>query len=178
MLDSQTPDRFRRDYKRNRALYIKTPYPVAVRGLRRKRLIDIANRKPLCLRDLIGGVHTSHQPPPALVFNDIETRIFNARNRRWGRSESNHRPKIWVVSEKTSYPEPYPRRDSEDTHSAVYRSAERNRTIADKWAESSGAQGRNRTTDTVIFSHVLYQLSYLGAGRARGPRSEAPPYRD
>ncbi len=28
-----------------------------------------------------------------------------------------------------------------------------------------GAQGRNRTTDTVIFSHVLYQLSYLGAGR-------------
>jgi hypothetical protein len=32
----------------------------------------------------------------------------------------------------------------------------------------SGAQGRNRTTDTVIFSHVLYQLSYLGAGPA-GP---------
>ena len=29
-----------------------------------------------------------------------------------------------------------------------------------------GAQGRNRTTDTVIFSHVLYQLSYLG-GRGR-----------
>jgi hypothetical protein len=27
-----------------------------------------------------------------------------------------------------------------------------------------GAQGRDRTTDTVIFSHVLYQLSYLGAG--------------
>ena len=26
-----------------------------------------------------------------------------------------------------------------------------------------GAQGRNRTSDTVIFSHVLYQLSYLGA---------------
>ena len=25
-----------------------------------------------------------------------------------------------------------------------------------------GAQGRNRTTDTVIFNHVLYQLSYLG----------------
>jgi hypothetical protein len=32
---------------------------------------------------------------------------------------------------------------------------------------SDGAQGRNRTTDTVIFSHVLYQLSYLGAGRER-----------
>jgi hypothetical protein len=30
-----------------------------------------------------------------------------------------------------------------------------------------GAQGRNRTTDTVIFSHVLYQLSYLGAVRRR-----------
>ena len=28
----------------------------------------------------------------------------------------------------------------------------------------NGAQGRNRTTDTVIFSHVLYQLSYLGVG--------------
>jgi hypothetical protein len=37
-----------------------------------------------------------------------------------------------------------------------------------------GAQGRNRTTDTVIFSHVLYQLSYLGAGSARaGPISKA-----
>jgi hypothetical protein len=30
-----------------------------------------------------------------------------------------------------------------------------------------GAQGRNRTTDTVIFSHVLYQLSYLGGWRHR-----------
>ena len=29
---------------------------------------------------------------------------------------------------------------------------------------SDGAQGRNRTTDTVIFSHVLYRLSYLGTG--------------
>ena len=26
----------------------------------------------------------------------------------------------------------------------------------------NGAQGRIRTADTVIFSHVLYQLSYLG----------------
>jgi hypothetical protein len=32
-----------------------------------------------------------------------------------------------------------------------------------KVRKSSGAQGRDRTTDTVIFSHVLYQLSYLGA---------------
>jgi hypothetical protein len=35
----------------------------------------------------------------------------------------------------------------------------------------NGAQGRNRTTDTVIFSHVLYQLSYLGAGPAQKDRS-------
>ena len=27
----------------------------------------------------------------------------------------------------------------------------------------SGAQGRNRTTDTAIFNRMLYQLSYLGA---------------
>jgi hypothetical protein len=33
----------------------------------------------------------------------------------------------------------------------------------------SGAQGRNRTTDTVIFSHVLYQLSYLGGREDRAP---------
>jgi hypothetical protein len=31
-----------------------------------------------------------------------------------------------------------------------------------------GAQGRNRTTDTVIFSHVLYQLSYLGGRTHKG----------
>jgi hypothetical protein len=29
-------------------------------------------------------------------------------------------------------------------------------------AMSNGAQGRNRTTDTAIFSRMLYQLSYLG----------------
>jgi hypothetical protein len=28
--------------------------------------------------------------------------------------------------------------------------------------EGHGAQGRNRTTDTAIFSRMLYQLSYLG----------------
>jgi hypothetical protein len=32
---------------------------------------------------------------------------------------------------------------------------------------SNGAQGRNRTTDTAIFSRMLYQLSYLGAARIR-----------
>ncbi len=38
--------------------------------------------------------------------------------------------------------------------------------------ESAGAQGRNRTSDTRIFSPLLYQLSYLGlpAGIRRKPR--------
>ena len=27
-----------------------------------------------------------------------------------------------------------------------------------------GARGRNRTTDTMIFNHLLYQLSYPGMG--------------
>src|SRR5262245_31983009 len=37
------------------------------------------------------------------------------------------------------------------------------RPVISSWLkELRGAQGRNRTTDTVIFSHVLYQLSYLG----------------
>ena len=35
----------------------------------------------------------------------------------------------------------------------------------------SGAQGRNRTTDTCIFSAVLYQLSYLGP-RSRPSRPQ------
>src|SRR6188768_1804674 len=35
-----------------------------------------------------------------------------------------------------------------------------------------GAQGRNRTTDTAIFSRMLYQLSYLGIeGQAWGYRA-------
>jgi hypothetical protein len=43
--------------------------------------------------------------------------------------------------------------------------------------ESGGAQGRDRTTDTVIFSHVLYQLSYLGIRVPKGvtPASERAP---
>ncbi len=36
----------------------------------------------------------------------------------------------------------------------------------------NGAQGRNRTTDTVIFSHVLYQLSYLGAEPSLSERAK------
>jgi hypothetical protein len=36
-----------------------------------------------------------------------------------------------------------------------------------------GAQGRNRTTDTAIFSRMLYQLSYLGAGPRNGALGES-----
>ncbi len=32
----------------------------------------------------------------------------------------------------------------------------------------NGAQGRDRTTDTAIFSRMLYQLSYLGTSLAAG----------
>jgi hypothetical protein len=32
----------------------------------------------------------------------------------------------------------------------------------------NGAQGRDRTTDTAIFSRMLYQLSYLGAAGPKG----------
>ena len=41
----------------------------------------------------------------------------------------------------------------------------------------AGAQGRDRTADTVIFSHVLYQLSYLGirAEPGWGRASEGGP---
>ena len=35
--------------------------------------------------------------------------------------------------------------------------------------KENGAQGRNRTTDTAIFSRMLYQLSYLGIRCAAGP---------
>jgi hypothetical protein len=36
--------------------------------------------------------------------------------------------------------------------------------------EKNGAQGRNRTTDTAIFSRMLYQLSYLGIRPRRRSR--------
>ena len=52
----------------------------------------------------------------------------------------------------------------------------RNRRFSSKLLKMNGAQGRDRTTDTVIFSHVLYQLSYLGtalAYRKDRPRSPA-----
>src|SRR6187399_1075525 len=39
-------------------------------------------------------------------------------------------------------------------------------------AVRNGAQGRDRTTDTAIFSRMLYQLSYLGIpGRPKGGAS-------
>ena len=43
----------------------------------------------------------------------------------------------------------------------------------------SGAEGQNRTGDTVIFSHVLYQLSYLGTGghQVERPKSRILPWR-
>ena len=50
-----------------------------------------------------------------------------------------------------------------------------------KDAIEDGGQGRNRTTDTRIFSPLLYQLSYLAAGvegrvldRPRGGPSSKP----
>ena len=42
-------------------------------------------------------------------------------------------------------------------------------------AKQDGAQGRNRTTDTAIFSRMLYQLSYLGVLPERSP-GRAPVY--
>ena len=37
--------------------------------------------------------------------------------------------------------------------------------------EEASGQGQNRTADTVIFSHVLYQLSYLGTAGEQGSRA-------
>ncbi len=34
-----------------------------------------------------------------------------------------------------------------------------------RFQKFNGAQGRDRTTDTAIFSRMLYQLSYLGPPR-------------
>jgi hypothetical protein len=39
--------------------------------------------------------------------------------------------------------------------------------------KKNGAQGRNRTTDTAIFSRMLYQLSYLGIPATGRPDREA-----
>jgi hypothetical protein len=42
--------------------------------------------------------------------------------------------------------------------------------------QTNGAQGRDRTTDTAIFSRMLYQLSYLGTSGTRERGSGAPVY--
>jgi hypothetical protein len=45
------------------------------------------------------------------------------------------------------------------------------RKIINQAKEKDGAQSRNRTSDTGIFSPLLYQLSYLGAGCASSSQS-------
>jgi hypothetical protein len=54
--------------------------------------------------------------------------------------------------------------------------AERARTIKNAGEQKNGAQGRNRTTDTAIFSRMLYQLSYLGMSRGRLGTGEPAGY--
>jgi hypothetical protein len=50
----------------------------------------------------------------------------------------------------------------------------RARTRKNGAGKANGAQGRNRTTDTAIFSRMLYQLSYLGISlEAQGPAERA-----
>jgi hypothetical protein len=41
----------------------------------------------------------------------------------------------------------------------------------------NGARGRNRTADTMIFSHVLYQLSYPGIAAAAVPIRRASDWK-
>ncbi len=43
------------------------------------------------------------------------------------------------------------------------------KTKASDFRVLSGAQSRNRTSDTRIFNPLLYQLSYLGTGGAGRP---------
>jgi hypothetical protein len=45
--------------------------------------------------------------------------------------------------------------------------SERTRRRKNEAGKARGAQGRNRTTDTAIFSRMLYQLSYLGRSLGR-----------
>ena len=51
----------------------------------------------------------------------------------------------------------------------------RDKSAGDQEGWLGGGQGQNRTADTVIFSHVLYQLSYLAVGgrRVLDPRGGA-----
>ena len=50
------------------------------------------------------------------------------------------------------------------------------RTVVNVYEWENGAQGRDRTTDTAIFSRMLYQLSYLGAVPGNDVRGRAPVY--
>ena len=58
---------------------------------------------------------------------------------------------------------------SRDPHSAHRRGAR----MRSAWLRGNGAQGRDRTADTAIFSHMLYQLSYLGPRIGPAERREA-----
>lgn len=44
------------------------------------------------------------------------------------------------------------------------------------FSETKSAEGRNRTGDTMIFSHVLYRLSYLGTSRYSSHLRQPPSY--
>ena len=44
--------------------------------------------------------------------------------------------------------------------------------------QGDGAQGRDRTTDTAIFSRMLYQLSYLGIAPGTKSKGSGPVYRE
>ena len=52
-----------------------------------------------------------------------------------------------------------------EVHKIGARGEEAIREGDEEHSTSRGAQGRNRTTDTAIFSRMLYQLSYLGQQR-------------
>ena len=45
------------------------------------------------------------------------------------------------------------------------------------YVRKCGASGRNRTTDTGIFSPLLYQLSYLGKSTEQLPHGNGDPER-
>src|SRR5262249_11991799 len=82
-----------------------------------------------------------------------------------------HRP--WSVDMRTSpritwppTPERSISRRAQIRHSNIQPENRRDCKSA-KNKDGSGGQGRNRTTDTRIFSPLLYQLSYLAAGGGR-----------
>src|SRR5262249_25678570 len=75
--------------------------------------------------------------------------------------ESNHRP---VLPRRFFRPTQIPTHTLACCGSLWSEIAPRNQT---RWESNQGhgAQGGNRTTDTAIFSRMLYQLSYLGVPR-------------